>query len=139
MIHVFFDVDGVLNKESDWKVKFSLDKSCIKAFADICNYLKKSYVEVKLVIISTWRTGENKNLENALAEYGLKISDSTPVSNKGRQAEVEYYIRRNNIEDYLIIDDDLSLFSSPENLKLYVPNYRTGLVSSDIKAIRSLI
>lgn len=144
---IFFDVDGVLNTQSDWKYKYALNPTCVKAFAEFIHTLSKT-MPVQLVICSTWRAGISKhnadskqmqNLQTELAKYNLAISDATPVSNKGRQAEIEYFIRRNNIRDYLVIDDDPSLFEKPENLNLYVPDYHTGFSKADIKpAIKML-
>lgn len=148
MIYVFFDVDGVLNKESDWKNKFYIDASCLKVFGELCGKLEKIYGEVRTVLISTWRAGISKSgtdaeqingLRTSLAQVKIKIYATTPVTDKGRQAEVEYYIRRNQVSKYIIIDDDLSLFDNPKKLKLFVPNYRTGLVQGDIKKIMKLI
>lgn len=148
MIYVFFDVDGVLNKESDWKNKFYLDTSCVKVFGELCRKLEKTYGEVRNVLISTWRAGISKSgtdaeqisgLETSLAQVGIKIYAATPITDKGRQAEVEYYIRRNQVSKYIIIDDDLSLFDDPKKLKLFVPDYRIGLVQGDIKKIMSFI
>lgn len=148
MIHVFFDVDGVLNKESDWKNKFYIDASCIKVFGQLCRKLEEKYGEVRNVLISTWRAGISKSgtdaeqingLRASLAREGIRIYASTPVTDKGRQAEVEYYIRRNQVSKYIIIDDDMSLFDNPKKLKLFVPDYRIGLVQGDIKKIIKII
>lgn len=147
MIYVFFDVDGVLNKESDWKNKFYLDPQCVKVFGELCKKLEKIHGEVRTVLISTWRAGISKSgtdaeqiggLETSLAQVGIRIYAATPVTDKGRQAEVEYYIRRNQVSKYIIIDDDLSLFDDPKKLKLFVPDYRNGLVQGDIKKIMKL-
>lgn len=147
MIYVFFDVDGVLNKESDWKNKFYVDTSCVKVFGELCRNLEKIYGEVRPVLISTWRAGISKSgtdavqigkLEETLAGEGIKIYGATPVTDKGRQAEVEYYIRRNSVGKYIVIDDDLSLFCEPGKLNIFVPDYRTGLVQGDIKKIMKL-
>lgn len=47
----------------------------------------------------------------------LKIYDKTSRSQKSRQEEIEYYIKRNNVN-------------------LYCPNYLTGLTKKDLKNIR---
>ena len=74
-----------------------------------------------------------------LAEYGLTIFDTTPLSNKGRQAEVEFYIRRNQVDDYIVIDDDRSLYEEPDRLCFYEPDYKTGFTREDVgKALKQL-
>ena len=50
---VFLDVDGVLNKQSDWKRPFSLNDECCYWF----NTLIKDLPNVKIVLSSTWRNG----------------------------------------------------------------------------------
>ncbi|MBQ9302338.1 HAD domain-containing protein [Butyrivibrio sp.] len=144
---IFFDVDGVLNTQSDWQYKYVVNPVCAGAFAELIQTLSKR-VPVQLVICSTWRAGIGKcdadskqmqNLRAALQRYGLHIADSTPISNKGRQAEIEYYIRRHEIQDYLVIDDDPSLFERPDDLILYTPNYRTGFTTQDVKTVLKLL
>lgn len=50
---IFLDVDGVLNKQSDWKRPFSLNDECCYWF----NTLIKDLPNVKIVLSSTWRNG----------------------------------------------------------------------------------
>lgn len=149
-IYVFFDVDGVLNKESDWVKKYSLDYICVKEFSKLNSILKKQYNYVRYVIISTWRTGLNRgdeqlgsnqilNLKKVLSNEGIAIYDSTPLSDKGRQAEIEFYIKRNNVKEYIVIDDDLSLFDRPQKLKILVPDYKTGFTEKDLKKALKII
>ncbi len=124
---IFFDVDGVLNRKEDWRIPFTIHNECVKHFAEFVEKAKKKKGSVKLVIVSTWRAGKSKNgndakqyvaLEQKLKQYSLAINDSTPLSNKSRQAEVEYYIRRNMVRDYIVIDDDRSLYENhiPSNV-----------------------
>ena len=144
--YIFFDVDGVLNKKSDWQKKYAIDINCIKILKDMVKYYNKKYANVYLVICSTWRFGVSndgkeldteqvKALKRMLLTEGLSIYDKTPKSNKSRQEEIEYYIRRNDITDYIIIDDDKSLFPNPEKINLYCPDYTKGLTKEDYKKI----
>ena len=143
-VYVFFDVDGVLNRESDWKKsKFSVNEECVRCFREFVQVLESVYRrKPKLVICSTWRTGMNRSGESysgageILAESGLAIDDSTPVSSKTRQDEIEYYIRRNCVEKYIVIDDDRSLFPRSDSIHLYTPDYHTGLTSKDVKLMK---
>lgn len=98
---VFLDVDGVLNKESDWAIPFSLNNECFLTLSRIWKEFEKQHI-LRLVLISTWRSGREKEhntdsyeyLESTLKRYGIKISDVIPLSNKGRQNEVEYYSKK---------------------------------------------
>ena len=74
-------------------------------------------------------------MTKALGEYGLCIDGCTPVSNKTRQKEIEFYIRRNGIVKYLVLDDDVSLFPEAERLCVYFTNYKTGITEQDVKQI----
>ena len=130
-MHIFLDVDGVLNTKADWTRPYSLNKKCVQEFVEFIN----SLYDVKIVLTSSWRSGFSKDgnhlaqismLVDALEEYGITICDKTPVTNKGRQAEIEYYISRNDVTDYLVIDDDITLFSNPERLKMYITDENTG-------------
>lgn len=140
---IFFDVDGVLNCEADWQRPFTINKRCVRAFAHIVEKLQKREL-VQLVIISTWRAGigkeddspQMKNLKDCLAEYSLTIVGSTPDSaGKTREEEIKYYIRRNNVKRYLILDDDESLYDGPKKIPLYIVNYKTGLTEADVKPV----
>lgn len=140
--YIFFDVDGVLNCKSDWNRRFTLNKSCLNAFGA----LDKHFSHPIYIISSTWRVGKSENniqgnpyddLQRSLASYGIKILGSTPQSNKTRQEEISYYLRRNcnNTQDYIILDDDPSLFSRPDDINLYCTNYNTGLTEKDTSLI----
>lgn len=145
--YIFLDIDGVLNKESDWKRKFSLDNHCLDALAMLYDASHHTYSSVFLILTSTWRTGVSKDgsniqieeLEKTLKIRGMCLHGITPTSNKTRQQEIEYYIRRNNVTHYIILDDDPSLFPEPENINLYVTDYKTGLDQKDVKKILQTI
>jgi hypothetical protein len=117
MKYIFLDIDGVLNTESDWKHMYSLNQDCIKAFA---NAVKKCG-EVRIVLSSTWRTGfaynreclpHIKNLQQQLQKYELSIYGKTPMLPSGnREDEILEYIDMYEVKQYVIIDDDASLFS----------------------------
>ena len=114
MKFLFFDVDGVLNKSSDWKIRsYSMDDALIETF---CRFVRKN--KLTPVITSSWRSGfvktlseENspqiRELESKFQKYGVEILDKTPVA-KGhsRDEEIAYFCRRHENEGYLILDDD---------------------------------
>ena len=145
--YVFFDVDGVLNCKTDWISKFTINSTCIRNFAVLKQELQKMYIPV-FIITSTWRAGKGQSGENnamqydmlqkKLSEYGIEIFGSTPVSDKGRQREIEYYRKRfcDNSEHYLVLDDDESLFEHPESIRLYITDYKVGLTMQDVKKIQ---
>ena len=142
-MYIFLDVDGVLNRESDWKKPFSINEKCLMLFATFVKELKDPHI----ILSSTWRAGytntgvmseRGNSLLEKLAGYGLKIEGSTPVSDKTRQEEIEYYIRRHNITSYIVLDDDESLFPWADHINLYLTDYKSGLAERDIKKLKKL-
>ena len=142
-MHLFLDIDGVLNCERDWRVPYSINSNCLNVFAKLIKELEKRE-RVEVVLISTWRAGlgdgkGNLNpvdkLMKELKILGIMVEGCTPMSDKGRQAEVEFYIRRNKIRNYIILDDDSSLYSDIDAVRLYVVDHKTGLQEADIKKI----
>ncbi len=144
--YIFFDIDGVLNNESDWKQEhFHINDSCLSVFKDFISFLSKKFnTSPKLITCSTWRAGYNNKgtngagislLEHKFHQYGLTINGATPVSSKTRQEEIDYYIRRNNVDKYIVIDDDASLYNDPSKMNLFIPNYKTGLTKQDLNKL----
>lgn len=141
---IFFDVDGVLNCKADWRNPFSINDSCLRVFAKLVHRLEKKG-QVNLVLASTWRVGisedgndspQIQNLKGKLFQYGLSISGTTPnTTMKSREEEISYYARRHDVENYIILDDDGSLYLHPGEIPLYVTDYRTGLTEKDIRPI----
>lgn len=129
-MYYFLDIDGVLNKESDWCKSYTINPSCLKVFKELLAYDKNP----KIILSSTWRVNPE------VLEPYFKIDGVTPISTtKTRQEEIDFFVRRYDIEDYIILDDDDSLFPEKEKIPLYLTNYKTGLVEDDIKKIRKLI
>lgn len=143
---IFLDVDGVLNRKVDWARPFSLNPSCVQAFAELVRKLEKRGT-VEIILSSSWRAGLAKGsdgtlmagtgdiLGRVLQTHGLKISDVTPLSGKTRQEEIMYYVRRHGITEFLTLDDDDSLFTDPKAVNLYLVDYHMGLTKKDIRRI----
>lgn len=138
MIYVFLDIDGVLNTSDDWKTKFTINEHCLKEFGDFCRLLSNKYSEVRIVFSSSWRAGllnkgkTDTKLDRLLEIPGVNFYGKTPMSsNKTRQEEIEYYIRRNEVEMCIVIDDDASLFPVPSRLNIIFTNCSTGFALSN--------
>lgn len=139
-MYYFLDVDGVLNKESDWHRPFSVNPICVANFKEMINRDKDPHI----ILSSTWRQGfTNTGIKSARAdglskvfdEFGIHIEGITPTSNKSRQEEIEYYIKRNGVKEYLILDDDESLFPRLADINIYITDYKNGLTKLDVKKI----
>ena len=115
-------------------------------FAQLVRRLEKRE-PVEIVLSSTWRAGLAKDsdgtlrtgtgdiLVKALQDHGLKISDVTPFSDRTRQEEILYYVRRHGITEFLTLDDDDSLFQDPQAVHLHLVDYRLGLTKKDVRRI----
>lgn len=128
-MYYFLDIDGVLNTKSDWCNPYTVRMSLVENFLSLIREDK----DAKVVLSSTWRANPDK-----IGQY-IPIYDVTPSSNKTRQEEIEYYIRRHQVDRYIILDDDESLFPHIERLNIYLVDYRKGLTVEDVKKIKRMI
>lgn len=131
-LNIYLDIDGVLNKSSQWEKMYQLNADNISNFADLVIKLSKKN-DVSIILSSTWKNGfiksehpdntpQIKELENELIKYNIRIAAKTP-SYKGKCRDVEILSYQKYYEsDYAIILDD-----SPEEFsKEY---YKTGIVN----------
>lgn len=141
-MYIFLDVDGVLNKRSDWTRPFSLNAECVRNF----NELVSRIPNVKIVLSSTWRNGiardgsrvaHVEDLMNALCSAGINTIDRTANAPDGsRSKEIDYYLRRHERDSYIILDDDPKLFDNGTKTEnLYVINSEYGFRKRDIAEI----
>ena len=142
-MYIFLDVDGVLNKETDWARKiYSLDPECTAEFCRLLNQLP----DPKVVLSSTWRNGIARDgttavhiddLLTALAPAGIKSLDKTGVAPDGsRTKEIEHYLRRHPKDSFIILDDDPTLFDNNKKTPhLYLTSSKTGLTAEDVNKI----
>ena len=128
---IFLDIDGVLNRKSDWTRHGAIREECVRALSLLCCKLSCH----QIVLSSSWRAGDTSELQTALQEHELCIIGATPVSNKTRAEEIAFYARREGIANYLILDDDESLFGENPPKELYLTNHLTGLTEKDVAAI----
>lgn len=141
---LFLDIDGVLNKESDWRVPYTLNQECLKIFQECF-----SGMEIKIILISSWRKGfispGNPNntpqickLEEFFRSMGLRINGTVSHTESDRKKAIESFLKRFS-DNYLILDDDLQEYNGQKLSSLYLVNSKTGLAKKDIKAIRKMI
>lgn len=116
---IFLDVDGVLNDQDLIFEKFKTKE--IEISKDKLLLLKKiitSNDDTKVVLSSSWRIGllkkdgkivadttYHKEFLELLKEYSIQIYDITP-SMMSRPEEIKYYLDNNDIESYVILDDE---------------------------------
>lgn len=142
-MYIFIDIDGVLNTKEDWEERlYTLNSRCVEAF---CLLLEK-IDNPKIVISSTWRNGLARDgrtathveeLMNILNNVGISYIGRTATSPKGiRSEEIDYYLRRHDEDEYLILDDDKELFILAEKTPyLYLVDPLKGITNNDVKCI----
>jgi hypothetical protein len=123
---------------------YSLNQNCIREFANAVS----KFGEVRIVLSSTWRTGfaynreslpHIKNLQQQLQKYELSIYGKTPVLVTGnREDEIREYIELYDVKQYVIIDDDLSLFSHECN-RLLQTDARKGFTAKNGKQMVKML
>lgn len=147
ILYIFLDIDGVLNRKLDWQRMFTFNNACLNNFDSLLGYLcNKQKYTVKIILTSTWRTGFCENntdifapLIQILNKYNLQIDGTTPVTtDKSRQQEIDYYIRRNDIHNYIILDDDKMLFDDYSDGQLYFTDCNVGLTEKDVTNIKKI-
>ena len=95
-MYYFLDVDGVLNKESDWRIPFSINEDCLNNFATLIKADKDPHI----ILSSTWRVGYTNtgvvsaggNSFFARLEKYITIKEETRPneSNKTPQKDIEH-------------------------------------------------
>ena len=140
---IFFDIDGVLNKKSQWKRPYSLNDGCIKEFS---TFMVRECTDI--ILMSSWRSGfvatnstENspqiKELESRFKECGIQITDKTPIlRGRTRDKEIERYLYlHKDIQFYTIIDDDPKEYG--KKMKgLYLVDCTRGFSAVDAKRVQ---
>ncbi len=117
MIYLFVDVDGVFNsRSSDWnKPGQTLDQDKITQFMQMLT--DKCYV----VLSSSWRHYPDPC--KALFDAGLRWNNETDSTRMSitRAEEIEAFINERGLtnEEFLIIDDDYSVCSFPDENVVY--------------------
>lgn len=114
---IFIDVDGVLNDlQFDKQHDEMIDVKKVKILARIVETTK-----ARIVLSSTWRYLKDcdkkkepqaanmwKYLNDTLAEYGMKIADTTPVMDGNRPKEISEYLKKHKNLSWCSIEDDFS-------------------------------
>ena len=149
-MYIFLDFDGVLytstynlllnsehKKEKD-KFGYLFDPKCVQNFNTLIDYCDD---DVKIVISSTWRQNGLDFLIELFKYRGIngKIIGMTPLGTIdklffSRCEEISSYIKTNNVKDYIIIDDNISVndFCYKD---VYQTTMKNGLTDKIIKNI----
>ena len=142
-MHVFLDIDGVLNRSSDWKKGYTVRPECLARLQGLLKALS-SASPVTLVFTSTW----GRMLEDGWKSAGLGMLEAVPGLTIGgyvyqppgrtRAEAVRHYIRKNGVGRHVIIDDDKTLFPDTEDLAIVFTDVSKGLTDRDCAKILAL-
>ncbi len=143
--YCFFNVDGLLNKSSEWNEPFVLNRALAELFAV---FLSK--YNLIPVITSSWRfgferAGSEKNapyikeLEDIFRQYGLMIYDKTPfLRGRPRNKEIERFLYFNKANNYIVIDGDREEYEKINDHVIFI-DPKTGFTPKDAKIAGKLI
>lgn len=112
---IFLDIDGVLNVYCEGRDEYGC--TFHKHFEDNLRWIIEQ-TNAKIVISSTWRMDGLEVIKEMWNKRNLagEIIDVTPVidiCNRGQ--EIQYWLDRNNVSNYVIIDDDTDMLDSQMN------------------------
>lgn len=155
-ILIFLDIDGVLNTSNSFNTKYEISEKNIEVLKQLIGKLSKHNYLSKIVLTSTWRLGYDADFQKCspqiqalirkLGCFSIQIFDKTPVyKEKTRDVEILRYIKgyrlKNKDFNYLILDDDVSVFDKAvlNKLNFYKVNQCTGLIKEDIARIMKII
>ena len=147
---IFLDVDGVLNtpsSESRCGEYIGIDDEKVEKLKKIVEKTK-----TEIVLISTWKKYWRKEeklkplqdysanyLDEKLAKQGLKAIDKTKDKANGRYLSrgegILEYVYRNNVENYIILDDCQFDYDGCDLTDNYIKtNQIEGLSEQQVKA-----
>ena len=139
---IFLDFDGVIN---DW---YHFDGVCV----DNALILKSviDLTDAKIVVTSSNKYSFQKNCQidyynskfykkyiKKLNEIGIEIYDITPFCNQDRSLEIQKYLKDNEIESFVIVDDELVSETLQEH-QVFCDLYR-GLQKEHIEPIINIL
>ena len=137
---IFLDIDGVLNTSKTFKDNYiyfketgirrlNIDEERVKILSNIINKTGAKIVISGILRINLFK-GRNgfvtsdqhtQGLLDLFDKYDIEIYDVTPVDkDRIRQNEINYYLSLNEVEEFVILDDnsqDLTDFIDKELVK----------------------
>lgn len=144
---IFLDIDGVLNSDEYFDRIQGLDIQGIETQVDInkIRLLKNAVIDTgaKVVLSSSWRnTRMGQELRNLLLSYGI-FADVTPhIDNKRGNEIKEWLSNHEDIEDFVILDDEIFDTFDEELLEKLIKisdgngkNFGEGLQEKDMEKI----
>lgn len=150
---IFLDVEGVLNTRETYERAYRLygHTTMIDLELDIfrLGYLKQiiDETDAKIVLSSSFRhffVKENdkvlptslkgKRLYDNFKRYEIEIYDTTPITMGNREEQIkEWLLNRDDIESFVIIDDDVNNFDELYSNLIQTSTMRRNYLTSFMK------
>lgn len=131
---LFLDIDRVLNYSDEIEIINNIYYPKIET--ELISLLNE-LTEYEIVLSSSWRTQLTIKEIKFLFKYKKIKLDFINITNKelSKELSIKEYILKNDIKNYLILDDDLeTLKHFKENEYIHIKN---SLTKEDIKEIRA--
>lgn len=111
---IFLDFDGVLNDinflmdfhKKEHKSKIEIDPVRMHRFFEIARQS-----QARIVLTSSWR--DRPGVKEFFEDYGLEIWDKVKHLDD-RSLEIQEWLYRNPVENYLILDDESSCYTQEQ-------------------------
>ena len=147
---IFLDIDGVLNSDEWIKKEYNRvghiligTKILDTKARDRLKLFLSENLDVKLVISSSWRwwdvkTTKEKFMKTRMCTLVPYIVGVTPMSyslNRGK--EIDWYVKKHHIKDYVIIDDEDDDICQKDHL--VKTDYTHGLQERHYKDIKRIL
>lgn len=137
---IFLDVDGVLNN-------FASLAEHIHLLPEKCLLVRRlcKITDAKIVLSSTWRMfmkSPDCPLLFAFDKAGLPrklIVGATDTLKGGRGKQIDRWLVGQNVESYVIIDDDMHDFSPAHIQRMVRTRMETGLTENGVEKAASLL
>ena len=90
-MYYFLDVDGVLNRKSDWRKPFTVNQTCVNNFKKLISTDKDAHI----ILSSTWRQGlTNTGIRSTGSDDLLKVFEDVGINIEGANPELLLYKKR---------------------------------------------
>lgn len=135
MFTVFLDIDGVMNVTSKINSDRKRDpsyvkkangmivyKQSLKTLGALRNSNSSLFVSnLQIVVHSSWRRGQNKNRPASFFNEGFGrnlVENTTPYPPHDKIKSINNFIKQNNINRYVVLDDRLALSPGTPHIRI---------------------
>jgi hypothetical protein len=149
-LKILLDIDGVMVVEKPWKMPKILDDGFLeftKESVDILNFLILKYDPEIILTTSHKHKYDINKWEEIFKTRGVNLKNNklsrlnTDTIKIGRLKEIQKWCNDNPNENYIILDNDKSLYNLPENIKdnMIITNSFTGIKKHLLEDILNII